>query len=274
MALFHNLDRVDAAINTKYPFRWDCKLDLGGEFPVREIVSLRVQSLENDLPPFRIGRFVVDDDKDEMQWSIYDDTGRDCLRIMLPLHAAETMLYPVLDLDGCLSGHFICTPALIGTVVTLIRSAGGTVVANRNDFVLAPACHVPILSGVFKVVSVNGQNTREPLLSTGDNVMLKRFRPDNDAEETASPANGTNELPGGVFRLHAVSDYRELSENDAFTKLAINGALTVNGNPATTYDKTPDGGFHLFLTHELASNLRVTVEAEPKQLHFFGVQDV
>lgn len=243
MALFHNLDRIDAELNTKHPFLWTCPLELGGDFPVRELISLRVHVTETMRPPLRIARFATDDAG--MTWYLQDAGGSDSLQVGFSLEDADqTTMYPIKDMDGCLSGHLVCTPVLVQSVHALVRNAGGRVITNNNDFILDASCHIPVLSGVFKVISINGINhTTDITVNTDTNVILKKS---NDA----------------YFSVSALSDYKDFNSNTDFTELQING-VTVS---------KPGAGWRLILTHALASNLRVLTNSDG--LHLVGVQDV
>jgi hypothetical protein len=248
MAIFHNMDRIDAAINTKHPFRWTCPLEIGGEFPVREMISVRLHVTENSMPPLRISRFIVDDDV--MQWYIQDNAGRNRLVVNLPVSASATGLYAVRDLAGCLAGHIVCTAACIKAVHALIQKAGGDIGTNVNDFIFDDDCHVPMLSGVFKAVTVNGiTHTSDVVIHTGDNVLI-----------SCNTTQGSK-----TFSMSAVSDYKEqTSANTDFT------ALQINTDPVIILDT--EGGWHLTMTHALASNLRIHTDSDG--INFRGVQDV
>jgi len=276
MAIFHNIDRIDAELNTKHPFRWTCPLSIGGgEFPVRELISIRLHTFENTAPPFRISRFEINDTN--MHWSIQDSKGRDHLTIDLPDSATDTLLYPVRDTYGCMSGHMVCTPVLLRSVYTIIRNAGGSIDTAGGDFVFDNSCYVPMLSGVFKVISVNGTNCCSDItLRAGDNVKLE-FLTQSTTKENVRFIDGSiirvgdNEVldsanfqSGGVIRASAVSDYKELDNKTVFTTVMMNSSRTVLDNPDTSW--------HLLLRSTLASNLRVVTKSG--EIHLTGVQDV
>ena len=242
MAIFHNIDRIDAELNTKHPFLWTCPLELGGAFPVRELISLRVHVTEEMRPPLRIARFTAVDDG--MTWYLQDAGGGSGLQVDFPKDASSTLMYQIKDMDGCLSGHLVCTPVLVRSVYTLIRSAGGKVITNNNDFILDASCHIPVLSGVFKVIAVNGVGYNTDItVGTDKNVILQ------SVDDT-------------YFSVSALSDYKDANSNTDFTVLQIDGTTVAE----------PETGWRLILAHALTSNLRVLTSRDG--LHLVGVQDV
>ena len=242
MAMFTNLDRHDAAVGTKHPFQWQCELNLGGEFPVSELKSVKLHVGEDIVPPLRIAEFLLD--FDTLSWKLKDHHGTECAKIIFPIAMPGDRLIPVRDTDGCLAGHVVCTPALVGTVTTLVRQAGGMVTTNSTDFVFDESCHIPVLDGMFRAIEVNGVvHTSDITLNTTYGVRL---------DNTDSG-----------LRVSAVSPYSEVSNDSRFTELKVN-----NENRVTMSD-----GWHMWMRHKLASNLRVLTSASG-ELHLLGVTDV
>lgn len=259
MAIFSNIDRNDAALNTKHPFDWSCALDLGSPFPVRELISVRLYVDDKSAVPLRIAKFVWT--STGMRWTIKDNTGDDCASVSFPEDAKEIITVPVRDTSGCLAGHVVCTPVFIRTVSAMLRAASGNIIdVNQDDFIFDTSCHIPILSGIFRALNFNGEvYTTDVTIFTGDNVK---------AEEVGASSRR-------LLRISAVSDYKENTRIDnKFTRLTLNGdhELVNNTSSGGVTSGGATGGWQLLLRHSLASNLRVVTTAA--NVHLMGVKDV
>lgn len=136
MIQHNNIDRNDAAINTKAPFEWTCPLSLNGAvLPSGAFLSIRVYLSDGMIPPARIYRVT------NTGVTFCDSTGAVIGTWRLYAGSASDMINGFIRNDNNVITGFVCTYSNIPAFFRAAASkAGGEYYTDNNDFILLPDC--------------------------------------------------------------------------------------------------------------------------------------
>ncbi len=248
----NNIDPVDAAASSSYPFAEDADMQLGSaELPTTYVRAIRLYCRPGlTLPAYingaRVSRMSSGQDMCILQFSDAYGTLIGTASMVL-LSDAQWTTGPILTPEGALAGYICYNELLPTTVFRAAKFSNGTAQASIK---LAPGCCVPWLQGKVRNVRING-------VSTGCDVDIR------------PGAYVHSETSGDALAYSVVGKYQDSSDGHNGIEWLLMRKY-VNGN---LYTAAPVyvGGKHLIIKHSKLSNARVVCTDMTIQLK--GVKD-
>ena len=255
-----NIDKTDAALNTKAPFNYDCSLAIGRfSLPANAFLSIKVYLDENYVTPVRISRITVVD-------SVVYITFSDAVSHNIGTWSADSRVSDtdyvsgfIYDSTSVLRGHVVCQAETPGTLRAMVNYCGGIFDTRAGDFVLLPQCGVYVYKGKLKSFNVNGTwSTADATIKAGDNVELKVI---SNGDNTSRPHDIQYNIIGTASGLPSMSDIGEskiLVGEMGIDTINIRQHIPGGGQKYTTFNEV--SGKNLILKAGISSNLRVVVD--------------
>lgn len=238
-----NIDRTDAARDTKAPFMGHCALSLGSSTLTPDaFLSIKVYLTEGMTAPARLNKITTD----YIEFTDGQGTliGRVTLNSIPKTFVSDTTAYPYLSScifndNNVIMGHITTVRTTPMELLNAAKLAGGTFTPGVDDFLLMPHCHVASFTGSARAIKINDTISTSPVvLSAPDKYM--RMVP------KAAPPTGSY---GNYIRFDIAKPIVQEGKPHGITKVAING-----DTPLDVYGK------HLIFRATELSNLRVTLE--------------
>ena len=170
-----NIDRTDAAVNTKAPFQYGCRLAIGSfSLPANAFLSIKVYLDAGYLAPARISRISV---VDSVVHLLFVDAESRSIGTWSADSRVSDLSYIsgfIYDSMSVLRGHVVCSADTPGILRAMVNYCGGSFDTLPGDFILLPQCNTYLYKGKLKSFNVNGTwSTADTTIHAGENVELK-----------------------------------------------------------------------------------------------------
>lgn len=248
MLMHNNIDRSDAAVNTRYPFCWHCKLQACGTIlPDSAFTTIKLYPDETKKLPCKL--LSIDADGNAV-FSDADGIPVGTWKMTLkPSSASEYLTGMVYNENNVIVGHLRFRRDIPGMLLAAARLSGGKFTTAYDDFVLLPQCHVLLPSGQARAIRLgNTVTTANVSLYTG--AYMEAVNSEDDEDTKAD----------GVLSYSLMRDF------DPSKDAATNGICKLIVGGTTTWI----GGRHLLIKPAKLSNLRVETSGS---IAFKGVKD-
>lgn len=168
MLLHNNIDKNDAAYNTKAPFMGHCELRLGNDvLSAGSILAAKFYVPEDLVPPIRLYQVTAQ----ELTFTDYNGTyfGSIAIGVQTPDNAYFAYQgfnsdYPymsgfITNKHNVIVGHITIKPDAIYALVAAAKRCGGTFTAGVDDFLFLPQTHAASFNGGVRAFSINAYKT-------------------------------------------------------------------------------------------------------------------
>lgn len=246
-----NIDRFDSLNTSPAPFTYESTCKLGDiTLPTGSFISLKVYTEKAYRVPYRIHSIQPDG-----RINFSDSTGRICIywqtyattdALMADSLYVSSLLF---SSNHIIAGHVCCTRTAMDLIRSVIDGLRDTLVLPANAFVLIPQCHIPMLSGVGRVISVDGTYL------TGDVILT----PHEDAQTCAGVLTSYTKETLSVALTNTVEQLEAAADSNTLCRI-ISGSTVYNC-----------AGKNIIIKASMTSNLRV-VRADGK-ITLKGVAD-
>jgi len=241
-----NIDRSNSVETSPAPFTYESSMRMGSvTLPSDAFISIKVYVEGTYRVPYRIhsiqpdGRINFCDATGQIRvyWQTYPTTE--------PL-SAQTGTYIsslLFNQYSIICGHICCPRTTLDTIRGVIESLQETMLLPADAFVLIPQCHIPLLKGQARSISVNGTYL------TG-NVVLK-------AEGIVGTQGVVTAYTDDVLQVSLINTAEEIAKRMEFNTLcavAIKNKNDAQITGCTCYGKD------IIIKSAIESNLRVTRE--------------
>ena len=252
-----NIDRSNSVETSPAPFTYTSSMKIGSvTLPADAFISIRIYVEGEYKVPYRLHSIQPDG-----RINLCDATGQ--IR-------AHWQLYPVTeplsDQTGpyvssllfnnynMIAGHICCTRATIDVLWSIIESSQSALMLPADAFVLIPQCHIPMLKGQARSISINGT------YMTSD-IVLK--------SEAAEGTDGViTNINGGTVQISLTNTATEIEQESSYNTLCKISIKNKNDIEITGY--TCDA-MDIIIKAAIESNLRIT--REDGKIVFKGAAD-
>lgn len=275
MLFQHNIDRNDAAYNTKAPFRYECPLNIGaGSLDTRNVRSIVAYCDEEATPPVRLHSVSLDPEHSGACRAEFTDAAGQQIGIAYLLkYIGGFHTTFILNQYMVIKGHISYNSQLTEELMQAARMADGKYTTDDNDFVLLPQCHVARFKGHMRAIRINGTLTHSYVHIWPKIEMHSEYV---TADLNAGYADRS-------YILSLAEPFEEgvsLDTNptlNGLTWLSVNNLDSIDMSPAASDDYAIENpfllsGVHLVIRSSDTSNIRVI--STDKHVTFTGVQDV
>lgn len=168
MLLHNNIDKNDAAYNTKAPFMGHCELRLGNDvLSAGSILAAKFYVPEDMIPPIRLYQVTTK----ELIFTDYNGTyfGSISIDVQTPDNVylgyqGFNSDYPymsgfITNKHNVIVGHITIKPDAIYALIAAAKRCGGTFTAGVDDFLFLPQTHAASFNGGVRAFSINTYKT-------------------------------------------------------------------------------------------------------------------
>lgn len=237
-----NIDRTDAARDTKAPFMGHCALSLGSStLTPGAFLSIKVYLTEGMTAPARLNKITTD--YIEFADGQGNRIGRVKLSSIHKIFVTDITAYPYLSScifndNNVIMGHITTLLTTPMELLNAAKLAGGAFTPVVDDFLLMPHCHVASFTGSTRAIKVNDTISTSPVLLRTPNkyMCMSRIRP-------------SAEYSGNYIRFDIAKPIIQEGKPNGITKVVINEDPAIDA-----------AGKHLIFRATELSNLRVTLE--------------
>ena len=240
-----NIDRSNSVETSPAPFTYTSSMKIGKvTLPSDAFISIKLYVEGTYKVPYRLhsiqpdGRINFCDATGQIRvyWQTYPTT--EALSEQTGPYVSSLLF----NNYNMIAGHICCTRLTVDILRTIIDSLQADMLLPADAFVLIPQCHIPMLKGQARSISINGT------YMTSD-VILK--------SEAAEESDGViTNIEGGTVQVSLTNTKTEIENASNYNTLCRVAVKNKNENE-TVYDCD---ALDIIIKAAVESNLRVTRE--------------